>query len=220
MRIMIHTIPERFGNAIDMEAELVTGGFPKDDIFVYIDRDLKGPLPAFLCSIDWLDRRILDPYEDIWHLQDDVELSKNFVSEIAKCCFLESADVVCGFASNADIIKPGAKGWEAFDMHHSFPCIRIRSWVLSEFARWLKRKEKEEDTWVTSKIRTGKYDDTLFRRFIYENNLNGSNKPITYKNLIHSLVDHRGDIYGSVANPAREDPLRAINFLDEAESEE
>lgn len=214
MRIMIHTIPKRVGIAMDMEAELVTQGFPKDDIFFYIDHDLKGPLPAFLGSIDWLDRRILDPYEDIWHLQDDVELSKNFVSEIAKLCFRPDNfyHVICGFASNADIIKPGAKGWEAFNMHHSFPCIRIKSDIASDFARWVR---ESKDPWVTEKVATGKYDDTLFRRFVWESQNRNDESPITYKNLDYSLVDHRGDIYESVANPTRKDPLRAINFLDE-----
>lgn len=210
MRIMIHTIPERICNARDMEAEIMTQGFPIDDVFVYIDRDLKGPLPAFLNSIDWLDRRIFDPNEDIWHLQDDVQLSPHFVKEITKCCFFDAADVVCGFSSNADVIKPGAKDWEAFDMHHSFPCIRIRSYIASNFARWVRNSE---DPWVTEKVATGKYDDTLFRRYVFETNKDAY-FTIKYTNLEYSLVDHRGDIYGSVANPERTDPLRAINFLD------
>lgn len=214
MRIMIHSVPQRAIAVGKITAELIRQGFHKDDIFNYIDHELEGALPAFRKSIDFLDHRVIDPFEDVWHLQDDVVLSKDFVKAIAFACFRRDADVVCGFHSSADKkTAPFKDDFDKFPMYHSFPCIRIRSWVASEFNSWLSTTD---DPWVLEKIPTGKFDDSLFRRFIWYRE--STDSPIAYKNLSYSIVDHRSDIYGgSIVNPTRTDPLRALDFADEEE---
>lgn len=205
MRIMIHGVPKRQKHIEMMEAILVSQGAHPEEILLYMDNDMKGNLQATVSSYEYLAERILDPTEQIWHLQDDVVICKDFVERIKIIQEEGPYNIICAFCSKVDeSIHPGATLPRC--MWYSFQCIRMPVGLSTGFAEWIRKGEHSVNR--RRKIAANKYDDSLFREYMLEKH---PYYPVV--NYSPNLVDHRDDMCGgSIVNPGREQPLRALYY--------
>lgn len=208
MIFLIHAVKEREFNVIKIARELSRQGAAGDDINISTDFGHRGNLAATLNRYIWLATKY-DPSIDIWHLQDDIVPSKDFMA-IARGAN-DYADIVCGFCSTYCIdldgnpLPPGpvfpSKMWL------SFPCIKIPVHITTEFVAWIM--EHADDDGITgAHIRSGKRDDELFKTFLEEKHSN-----MSVCNLSPNIVDHRDDLCGgSIVSPQRLHCPRALYF--------
>ena len=99
-RYMIHTCNNRYWYVHDyLIPSMLKQGIPKEDIVVYLDKYNEGNLTSCMHSFHSLPSR-----DNVWHLQDDVVISRDFKSKIEQCESLDSF-LICGFCSNVDSNK-------------------------------------------------------------------------------------------------------------------
>lgn len=195
-KYMIHTCEDRkwYVNKF-LIPSMLEQGIQKHEIIVSVDREKQGILLATLLSFDFLGRT--QNWDDIvWHLQDDVVLSKTFKQRTDELY----GDIICGFCSRYDKSKKfGAvdKG----DMWYSFPCIGIKNFIAKECANWFFEGAMNRDD-IKFMINRKKYIDTLFREFFIDE----YNKPLKIYNVNPNLVDHIDYLIGgSIANAKRDE---------------
>lgn len=197
-KYLIHAINRRMWYVENhLIPDMVENGIDKSSIIVYNDDKELGNLGAFLDSVKNVDC-------DLWHLQDDVIICRNFKELTEK----HNAGVVCGFCSRySEDKKPGYVF--ADDMWYSFPCIRIPASIMKEFKSWIKT-QLEENTIHTNWIKANKYDDSLFMEFMKER------YPLmAILNLKPNLVNHIDYLIGgSIVNPKRAKDAGSIYWDD------
>ena len=199
MKFLIHAVEERQDNVKEIVTELERQGADLADIIVLYDFGHKGNLAAAIERYDWLTKNTYS-YVDVWHLQDDIELSEHFMDIVRK--LNDRAGIICGFCSeycvdqDAKLLPPGPT--ESDKMWLSFPCIRIPVHITTAFSEWVKAHK--DDGGITGKqIRSGKRDDELFRTFLKEEYTG-----MVVYNITPNLVDHRDDLCGgSIVSPQR-----------------
>ena len=112
--------------------------------------------------MEWIEKEC-DKQRGIWHLQDDICISKKF-KEIT-----EEYDqgIVCGFV-HEKFNKPELKccGLQPVEkIWYSFPCIRLPNKYSGEFLKWLF-DQGVFDSKIFGWYKTRKNDDTLWSEFI------------------------------------------------------
>lgn len=185
---------------------LLAQGIKKEDILIFEDTKLLGNLEATLQSFE-----ALPDAGGTWHLQDDVIISKNF----AKFTTSNNPDrkIFCGYCTKR-YQKEGIKNIgevKPKDMWMSFPCIYIPNRLAHLFVRWIRKDAWQYEAYEKW-IKTGKYDDTLFKVFV------SSKYDANYRveNLKPHLVDHIDFLLGgSLVSPTREVQTRAEYFEDQ-----
>lgn len=209
MRIMIHAVPKRLEHVNTLRSILAAQGVHPEGILLYVDENMEGNLEATVKSYEYLEERILDPEEQIWHLQDDVVICKDFAERIRTMQKDMPYGVVCAFCSEVDRgVRPGNVLPE--HMWYSFQCIRIPVGLSLEFAMWIRDGDHSEEQ--AKKIEANKFDDSLFREFMLE-----QHQFYPVYNYSPNLVDHRDDMCGgSIVNPGREEQIRALYYTERA----
>lgn len=207
MRFMIHAAPPRAKNVERIKQGLIGQGAAEKDIFVLFDDKHLGNLGATLLRYKWLADNI-GPYEQIWHLQDDIVISGHFMDHANRLQIF--GGVVCGFCSRFCVDGDGNIFPEGFTspekMWHSFPCVRVPVFLTTEFITWVKHNSDNGAT--GNKIRAGKYDDELFKLF-----METRHPDMMVLNLKPNMVDHRDDLCGgSLTSPRRTECPRALFF--------
>ena len=211
---MIHCCPSRMWYVKEFLIPSMTSqGIPPDCILIYYDYNHLGNLRAFVDSCNMALKFSEDKSIDgIWHLQDDVVLSKSFTKITNRQWALD--EIVCGFTCAYDK-KPKSGVFRVFDkeMWFSFPCIRIPTTVLREFVKWSNLKlwqSRYFHEWVVR----NKGDDMIFREWLY-NHPNLQNIQVT--NLAPNIVNHIDDLIGgTVANKQRDADMNTRSiFWDE-----
>lgn len=172
-------------------------GIPAENIFVYRDYNEIGNLRAFIDSCNRLVYKCeLNSIDGVWHLQDDVIISNDFAQKTQ----LYDNGIVCGFTCAYD--KQPEEGY--FQIYQqkvwfSFPCIRIPTYILKDFANWANLN-LWQSKYFKSWVKRNKADDMVFREWLYDNY-----PSTTHLNLAPNIVNHI-DKYlgGSVVNTQRD----------------
>lgn len=183
MKIMIHSCNQRQWYVDKyLVPSLIKQGFTDDDIYVYQDTECEGNLKSYIKS-SHLAYEMWGDNENVWHLQDDVIVCRDFKKRTEE---LEELDlrVICGFTTRYDDGRePGLKPSKDH-MWYSFPCIRISTDLSKEFANWCDTylwRDSQFGFWTRYK----KGDDYIFRIF-YESYY--PNEAVL--NLVPNLTDH------------------------------
>lgn len=202
---MIHAVPERKWYVDEfLIPSMMEQGIPKDDIIVWMDLEHKGNLQSFVDSMEWVGNNH-SYIRGIWHLQDDIVISKEFYKKTQKNDF----GIVCGFCNeifdggNVNLvgIVPSASMW------FSFPCVRIPNYYAKLFAKWYY-EEVVTNNLHEDYTKDGKHDDAMFRFFMAEN---FPNEPIY--NMVINIVDHVDYLIGgSTVNTHREGIRKAYRW--------
>lgn len=208
---MIHTCPQRKWYVDGyLLPSLVEQGIDKDDIIIWNDGDGVGNLESFARSAKWIGKT--QTYlGGIWHLQDDVVISKQFKEITEK----ENKGIVCGFCNlqfdgggvNRVGIMPVAFAWL------SFQCIRLPNIYVKKFADWYYEDvvpNKRYSEWTAD----GKNDDALWRIYMVEKHPD----ECAY-NMMKNIVDHIDYLIGgTIINGHRKGEQRRAYWWDEPDT--
>lgn len=186
-------------------------GIKISQILVYQDRNGIGNLRAFIDSCNQaLSYSKKHNISGIWHIQDDVVLSKSFKTRTERY----DEGLVCGFTCNYDT-KPEEGIFKISDqkMWFSFPCIRIPTELLNEFTEW-SNLHLWQSQYFRGWVRRNKADDLIFREWLYGH---PEKQDLLYLNLAPNLVNHIDDLIGgTIANKQREEGFNTRSiFWDE-----
>lgn len=198
MKFMIHSCNQRQWYVDEfLVPSMIEQGIPKEDIYVYQDVNEDGNLKSYIQS-SHLAYKMWGADVNVWHLQDDVILSRNFKKKVDE---LEDNGliIVCAFTCKYDDGRePGLKP-AINHMWYSFPCMRVTTNISKEFATWADTylwRDNQFGFWTRHK----KGDDHIFRIFIESYH---PNEPVL--NLVPNIIDHIDYIVGgTVVNPNRE----------------
>lgn len=202
-KYLIHTCPSRKWYVEEfLIPSMLEQGISKSNIFVWCDDEGLGNLRATMKSFSEI------PMNDdgMWHLQDDVVISKDF----KRLSDEYSSGIVCGFCSRYSNGKPPGK-CNIRNMWYSFPCIRIPNKLARECSKWFYHSayfNEQYKGWINSR----KHDDEFFKEF-----LRVKHKEMTGFNLAPNLVEHVDYMLGgSIVNAHREEHAVSL-FWDEPE---
>lgn len=196
MRYMIHACPARlwYVNGYLLPS-MLTQGIQRDDIVVWCDWDGVGNLQSFVESCRFCGKQ---PGAGVWHLQDDVVISRHFARHTRAG---GGERIVCGFCfpvSDPCVNFRGENIPTKF-IWYSFQCIYIPNTVAGEFAAWFQNEARHRDRY-REKVADRKHDDWFFREFLMEKHPDGR-----VTNLAPNLVDHVDYLIGGTTLS----PLRA-----------
>ena len=196
---LIHCCNQRFWYVKNyIIPSMMLQGIPAENIFVYKDHNEIGNLRAFVDSCNRTSIQCKKKNIDgVWHLQDDIIISDDF----ARKTQLYDNGLVCGFTCAYDK-KPEEGYFHIYEqkMWFSFPCIRIPTKILSEFAEWANGN-LWQSKYFKSMIRRNKGDDLVFREWLIDNY-----PDLTVLNLAPNVVNHIDKyIGGTVCNKQREE---------------
>lgn len=142
---------------------LLSQGFTIEEIKIWLDKERKGNLRAFVECMQWIGQN-LDEAASAWHIQDDVIISKNFKKETEKDY---GGRLVCGFCcvnwDRDNYNKIGEQPTE--NLWFSFPCICIPNKYALEFVQWFHQTGSRIERFKNL-LDHNKGDDSFFREFI------------------------------------------------------
>ena len=203
---MIHTCNEREWYVKDyLVPSLMDSGIAEEDIIVWHDFDCIGNLASFVASCMWIGKN-LEPYDDTWHLQDDVCISSRFFAESQK----RYSGIANGFCNEIfDAERTNYIGETTGNgMWFSFQCIMIPNRLAAAFAEWFGSGEAER--LFPEYVSSGKCDDSLFREYVmrYE-------PKISAMNVFPNIADHVDYLIGGTTiNKQRLGQKRASYWRD------
>lgn len=196
---MVHTCESRFWYVRDfLLPSMLKQGIIQDHILVYRDKNKIGNLRAWVDSCNRL--AVQSRYariKNVWHLQDDVVISKNFKKITEE---YDNNDIVCGFTCGYDVQpEAGTFPLEYHKMWYSFPCINISTQLTTEFANWANSNLWQSQHFREA-VKRGNCDDLIFREWLYDTH--GKTEEI---NLDPNIVNHIDKwLGGSVCNQQRD----------------
>ena len=182
---------------------LVEQGISKNHIIRILDVNREGCLAMYKKAYSIL-RDMFDTDAGVWHIQDDVIISRTFKE------MTESHDegVVCGFCSGWFYDKTPGGVCTPKDMWYSSPCIRIPVGLSTQFIEWL---DKCTDKNVLDHIEQNKGEDYLFKLFLKQ-----VYPDMPVLNLVPNLVDHVDYLLGwSVVNRQRGQKIVRSSYWEE-----
>lgn len=205
---MVHTCNDRAWYVREyLVPSLIESGIDKDDIIVWNDENGIGNLASFVASCRWISEN-LEPYDDTWHLQDDVCISSRFFAETQKN-YLGIANGFCNEIFDAErtnyIGEITGNG-----MWFSFQCIMIPNRLADLFVKWFDSGEAER--LFPEYVSSGKCDDSLFREYVmrYE-------PKISAMNVFPNIADHVDYLIGGTTiNKQRLGQKRVSYWRDKA----
>lgn len=203
MKFIIHTCPDRLWYVQDfLVPSMKQQGIPASDITIDNDEERMGTLKFYLKSFSQVPK---DNY-GIWHLQDDVVISKHFAERTKQY----DDGLVNGFCSR--YCKEKVPGIVTPDkMWYSFPCTRIPNVLIHEFLYWFYNRAMKEPKWKHM-VDANKFIDAFFMYFIKE-----QHPDLRMRNVSPNLIDHIDYMLGgSTINPVKFETLdRRASFWNE-----
>ena len=218
MKYMIHACPERAWYVMEyLVPQMMKQGIPGEEIVVSVDDERRGNLGAFLWRLELI--RDTEPEDgSVWHLQDDVVLSRRFAEVTQKGVFdihgQPFKGIVCGFCNveydkfpHVGIVPMGRIWW-------SMQCMRIPNRICAEFLDWMKKEDVQEQ--YKQEISENKHDDYMLKEFLCTEH---------YEDMIYTvapnLVNHVDYLIGgSVINQQRiKKTTKAAHWSEEDEQE-
>lgn len=195
---MIHCCNNRFWYVRDfLLPSMIEQGINPNNIFVYRDKNSIGNLRAWVDSCNRLvEKSRALSIDGVWHLQDDVVISKDFKRQTE----LYDNGIVCGFTCCYDE-EPQPGYFKVYEQKfwYSFPCIRIPTNILSAFADWANHNLWQSKHF-SGAVKRNKYDDMIFKEWLYENFACEGEY-----NLAPNIVNHIDKwLGGSVCNSQRD----------------
>ena len=178
---MIHTCNDREWYVKDhLIPSLIDVGIDEENIIVWHDYDGIGNLASFIASCRWI-RDNFNPYDDTWHLQDDVVISPDFFTETQK----RYSGIANGFCNEIfDAERTNYIGNITVNgMWFSFQCIMIPNRSAAAFVDWFDSGEAHE--LFPEYVESGKCDDSLFREYVMKYHPN-----LPAMNIFPNIVDH------------------------------
>lgn len=204
MKYLIHSVPKRIWYVEKyLVPSMIKQGIKMSDIFIYNDKNKFGNLFAFLDSLEYIND-VLSKEKGIWHLQDDVIISKDFKKITEK----EGKEIVVnGFVNKnyANVEKSGIVNVKEY--WYSFPCIYIPNRYIDDFLNWIEKVKTESP--YRKRWNKGRYDDWFFYKFLEEEH--PLDKMI---NLKPNLVDHIDYLLGYTTGTRSKTEVRAEYFED------
>ena len=195
---LIHCSTKRFWYVKELLIpSMLKQGIQQQDILIYNDKNGIGNLRAWVDSCNRLSLHCKHhDIDGVWHLQDDVVISKNFKRLTEKY----DTGLVCGFTCAYDKKpEPGHFHLYQHKMWFSFPCIRIPSDILLEFTNWANIN-LWQSKYFRSCVRANNADDLVFREWLYDSHVD-----MEHLNLAPNLINHVDKLIGgSLANPQRD----------------
>lgn len=178
---MIHTCNDREWYVKDyLIPSLVDAGIDEENIIAWHDYESIGNLASFTASCRWI-KDNLNPYDDTWHLQDDVVISSQFFTETQK----KYSGIANGFCNEIfDGERTNYIGNITVNgMWFSFQCIMLPNWIAAAFVDWFDSGEAQE--LFPEYVESGKCDDSLFREYAMKYYPN-----LPAMNIYPNIVDH------------------------------
>lgn len=212
MRYMIHACRQREWYVKEYLIPSMTAqGIKRKDITVWMDKNGDGNLVTTMNSFREIGRRY-EPNEGIWHLQDDVVISKRFREATEE----NDDGIVHGFSNkefdgkNVNAIGRVSQWFSWF----SFPCIRIPNDLAAACEEWYRNEVKFNDMYpeLTAENR---HDDLLWKHFI-EN----KHTDMYVTNLMPNIVDHIDYLIGGSLVNKQRDGIRTAYWWSEQETVE
>lgn len=211
MKYMIHTHPKR-SKYVDnyLIPSLINQGIDEDDIYVVLDTDGAGNLKSFLYSLKIIKTiPILNEEIGLWHLQDDVIVSKDFKKKAEM--YAKKDVIVNGFvSSNYNKMKLKKTGKQPVkESWLSMPCMFIPNRLINDFLNWLDSVKNEDRLDYKKRYKSNRHDDFFFYMFMQEM------KASEYcYNLKPNLADHIDFLVGASINKPRTKQVRGYYFKD------
>ena len=202
---MIHTCINRLWYVNEyLVKSLREQGFTKDEIKIYLDKESKGNLKAFMDSISQL------PDEGhTWHLQDDVILCRDFRERALQ--YDDFDGIVAGFMSIYDVNDKKYHNIPNDDMRNlgwTFPCIKIPNSVAKLCLEMYNIVKNDATLEYWKQLNKG--DDAVFKLYLEK-----YQPKIMHINAVPNLVDHIDYLLGgSTVNKSRAGTCRALYFED------
>ena len=199
---MIHCCPKRLWYVRDfLLPSMLEQGIDGSHIFIYNDKNKIGNLRAWVDSCNRLAVLSKDKsIEHVWHLQDDVVISKNF-KKVTEEYDDVPIQLICGFTCCYDE-KPLTGTHQLIEekFWYSFPCIRISTKLTTEFANWANCNLWQSKHFASA-VRRNNCDDLIFKEWLYDNY-----GDLYEHNLCPNIVNHIDKwIGGSQCNQQRSD---------------
>lgn len=208
-RYMIHTCPSRLWFVEKyLVPSMLEQGILESDIIVYNDIKGLGNLKACIDSF----KSVAEEKGGIWHLQDDVIISKRFKELTEK----HDSGIVYGFSGYYDLrngawLEPGYA--TPMTMWSSFQCVRIPNNIVKEYTEWFEKYMLTNPVYQKT-IKNNKNDDWLFMKW-----LQSCKATMKILNLAPNIVEHVDQLIGgSVINPGRPDPEYTARYWEEPET--
>lgn len=206
MRYMIHACPPRMWYVEEfLIPSMRAQGIVEDDITVWNDEKMEGNLPSFLASM----RACAEEPGGIWHLQDDVIISRHFAETTRE----NDDGLVCGFHCKNFGPFPTTKGWVPVNFAwYSFPCIRIPNDLAGRFVKWFDKVAVTRPAYAPQ-IRDRKSDDWFFSKYCLE-----AETDLRVLNLTPNIVDHVDYLIGgTLVNQARLIKVNRAAYFEDAD---
>lgn len=203
MRYMIHACPDRLWYVENyLLPSMLAQGISPDAVTVWNDTNGKGNLLSFMDSLAECGKHA----GGVWHLQDDVIISRDFAEKTQE----HDNGIVCGFVSiyGPDASKRGKV--PARDLWYSFQCIRIPNDIAKRCALWFYNEAIHEFKYATQ-IAERKHDDYFFQEFLL-----ARLPDLEVTNLEPNIVDHIDYLIGGtqINHYRTEKVVRALYFPD------
>lgn len=208
MNYMIHTHYKRENYVYNyLIPSMVNQGIERENIYVILDDEDVGNLKSFLYSLKMILELKLE--KGVWHLQDDVIISKDFKKKSKM--YAKKDVIVNGFVSsnyNKSKLKLTGKQ-NVKDMWLSMPCIYIPNRLIKEFLSWIDRVKSEDRCEYKRRYKSNRHDDFFLYMFMQEM----KSKEYCY-NLKPNLVDHIDYLIGNSINKPRTKQVRGYYYKD------
>ena len=200
-KYLVHTCKEREWYVRDfLVPSMVKQGIEYNNIFIYIDSRREGNLLSCMNAFKQCSK--FDFNEIMWHLQDDVAISKEF-KQYTEVNY--ESDIVCAFCTREQIARPIGQV-DPVDMWYSFQCIGIRSEIASGCAHWFENIGRNEPE-LSKLVSRGLGDDEVFKYYCTE-----VCSGLKVLNLIPNLVEHIDFLIGG-STAAKGMPQRRAMYL-------
>ncbi|HAV89733.1 MAG TPA: hypothetical protein DCW44_00425 [Eubacterium sp.] len=209
MKYIIHACNKRLWYVNNfIIPSMVKQKIKKSDILVWLDKECAGVLESCMQCFDSLP----DNDENVWHLQDDILICRDFKKQTES--FKNYDGIVCGLSvlDMEDEYETGETNVQNF--WYSFPCIMIPNKIAKECARWFEKNQfkKQFVNWIIS----NKGDDYIFKFFI-----EAKHPDIKIYNICPNIVNHIDDLIGGTTHTnKRPNLLRSKYWYDDELTEE
>lgn len=201
-KYLVHTCKEREWYVRDfLVPSMVKQGIEYNNIFIYIDSRREGNLAACMKAFQQVEL-FSDFNEIVWHLQDDVAISKEF-KQYTEVDY--ESDIVCAFCTREQIARPIGQV-DPVDMWYSFQCIGIKSEIASGCAYWFENTGKNEQE-LSKLVSHGFGDDEVFKWYCTK-----VCSGLKVLNLMPNLVEHIDFLIGG-STAAKGMPQRRAMYL-------
>ena len=184
MKYMIHCCPKRMWYVEEyLIPSMKLQGIQQEDIIIWNDDKGWGNQKSWYNCCKYI-RENEDLTQGMWHIQDDVLISKDFYTRTKEVP--NNTNIRCGFVTER--FNKNGKWWKGIQpiQHHwmSFPCIYIPNQYMSEFVFWYDTSVVKDGNYK-KQYEGGKDDDFLFFKCVMQ-----LHPMIKSVNIIPCLVDH------------------------------